>query len=392
MSEQVLNLGADANVEKAFVSRATDPVVSNVGTPVDFAAQYPQPLNTEELIAMCEEVTFFRDIPVKRTALQSETWRELNELAFTSGSSYISFADGACPEEYYHDGDNTTTTTKWLGAKKSLTESDIMHSAAVAAAGWNGINQLVGGFAGEGRPGESAQGTFRSEMVGDLKAKEMVLASTLVLNGWDKLLVNGNKATNSLEFDGLETLVTAANGARTNASGTYTNSGTFVASTFDRFLSEGCAMPTDIFGHPQAIQELLMAYMTLGWQGSQVVNINDGNRLTPGFNFASQVNTGIGTLRLHADRNFAKSTTTYGGSADAQFNSKLYALRMTHNGMPLVYRLDQIPLSFKDLTPGCTSISFQVAARSALIVKALCAQAVFSANFGGRTVTSCPSI
>ena len=86
MTEQVLNLGTDAGQEKSFVSRATDPVVSNVGTPIDFAAQYPQPLNTEELISMCEEVTTWRDLPVKRTSLQSETWRELNELAFTSGS------------------------------------------------------------------------------------------------------------------------------------------------------------------------------------------------------------------------------------------------------------------------------------------------------------------
>ena len=33
-----------ANPGGAFVSRATDPVVSNVGTPVDFAAQFPTPI------------------------------------------------------------------------------------------------------------------------------------------------------------------------------------------------------------------------------------------------------------------------------------------------------------------------------------------------------------
>lgn len=383
MTEQVLNLGTDAGQEKSFVSRATDPVVSNVGTPIDFAAQYPQPLNTEELIAMCEEVTTWRDLPVKRTSLQSETWRELNELAFTSGSSYISFADGACPEEYYHDGDNTTVTTKWLGAKKSLTISDIMHSSAVAAAGWNGINQLVGGFANT-LPGESGQGTFMNQMVGDLKAKEMTLASTLVMNGWDRLLISGNKTSNSLEFDGLETLITAANGARTS---TVEASGTFTAANFDRFLSEGCAMPTDVFGHPQAIQELMQAYMQLTWQGSQQIQYSNGARLTPGFNFASEVNTGVGTLRVHADRNFTKTA-----SGSNQFQSKIYALRMNHNGNPLVYRLDQIPLSFKDLTPGCTSISFAIQARTALIVKALCTHGFYQANFGGRSVSTCPVI
>lgn len=383
MSEQVLNLGGGG--EQSFVSRATDPVVSNVGTPIDFSAQYPQPLNTEELIAMCEEVSTFRGLPDIRTSLQSETWRELNELAFTSGSSYISFADGSCPEEYYHDGDNRTVTTKWLGAKKSLTVSDIMHSAAVAAAGWNGINQLVGGFsAAQGLPGESGQNTFINQMVGDLKAKEMTLASTLVLNGWDKLLISGNKSNNALEFDGLETLITSGNGARTS---TVEQSGTFTAANFDRFLSEGCAMPTDLFGHPQAIQELMQAYMQLTWQGSQQIQYSTGNRLVPGFNFASEVNTGVGTLKLHADRNFTKNS-----SGANQFQSKIYALRMNHNGMPLVYKLSQIPLSFKDLTPGCTSISFQIAARTALVVKAMCAQAVYTSLFGGRSVSSCPVI
>jgi hypothetical protein len=385
MTDQVLNLGADASKDKTFVSRATDPVVSNVGTPIDFAAQYPTPLNTEELIAMCEEISTWRGLPEKRTSLQQETWRELNELAFTSGSAYISFADGACPEEYYHDGDNQTITTKWLGAKKSLTISDIMHSAAVAAADWNGINQLVGGFgSGQGLPGEFGQGTFLNQMVGDLKAKEMVLASTLVMNGWDRLLINGNATSNALEFNGLETVVVSGSARSSYIEAT----GTFTSSNFDRFLSEGCATPTDLFGHPQAIQELMQSYMQLTWQGSQQIRYTDNNRLVPGFNFASEVNTGVGTLKLHADRNFTRTAI---GTTNT-FSSPIFALRMNHNGMPLVYKLTQIPLSFKDLVPGCTSISFQIAARTALVVKAMCSQGVYFARFGGRVVTTCPVI
>src|SRR5512146_1535471 len=142
MPELILNLGNQNAQEfgargKAFVSRATDPVVSPAATtPIDFAAQFPQPLDTTELVVMCEEISAWKNLPELPTSLKSDTWRELNELAFTSGSSYISFADGACPEEYYHDGDNTTTTLKNIGAKKSLTLSDIKHSAAVA--GMNG--------------------------------------------------------------------------------------------------------------------------------------------------------------------------------------------------------------------------------------------------------------
>ena len=117
--EVILNLGG--GVERAFtagtVQRAADPaLVGAAVTPIDFAAQFPQPLDTTEIVAMCEELSFWKSLPEKQTALKAETWRELNELAFTSGSSYISFADGACPEEFYHDGDNSTITLKNIGA------------------------------------------------------------------------------------------------------------------------------------------------------------------------------------------------------------------------------------------------------------------------------------
>jgi hypothetical protein len=395
--EKILNLGGENGATaagNAFVRRATDPVFSPApSTPIDFAAQFPQPLDTSELVAMCEELSAWRNIPEVQTALKAETWRELNELAFTSGSSYISFADGACPEEYYHDGDNTTVSLKNIGAHKSLTISDILHSAAVSAMSVGpqgvGINRLVGGFAfGEGMPGGSDQGTFMAEAVGDLKAKEMVLAATLVLNGWDKLLVNGNADSNSLEFSGIATQVTSGNGAHVNDVTGQNASGTFTGVGFDRFLAEGCAKPTTLFGHPQAIQELMSAYFALGFQGSQVLYNTDGNRMVPGYNFAGEVNTAIGPLKVVADRNFTKTS-----SGATTFSSGIYALRTVHNGMPLVYRSTQIPFSFRDLVPGCTAIQFEVWAKTALIIKAMCAQGLYTwGSWSGRSVTTCPVI
>jgi hypothetical protein len=386
----VLNLGGGG--EKAFVNRATDPAVSNIATPIDFAAQFPQPLDTTELVAMCEELGLWKALPELPTSLKAETWRELNELAFTSGSSYISFADGACPEEFYHDGDNTTVTLKNIGAHKSLEISDIMHSAAVSSMSVGqygvGINRLVGGFAfGEGMPGGYDQGSFLAEAVSDLKAKEMVLAGTLVLNGWDKLLVSGNAGSNALEFSGIETQITSGNGAHVNDTSGQLASGTFTGIAFDRFLAEGCAKPTALAGHPQAIQELMSAYFALGWQGSQVIYNNDGNRLVPGYNFAGEVNTGIGPLKVIADRNFTKNA-----AGSTTFSSSIYALRMNHNGEPLVYKRTQIPFSFRDLVPGCTAVQFQVWAKTALIVKAMCAQGKFTNVFSGRNTTTCPTI
>jgi len=386
MSEPLLNVekgGADVLVE-----RQNDPVISPqpYASPADFSAQYPTPLDTTELVAMCEEVSMLQAIPSIGTGLQQHTWRELSTLAFTSGSAYVSFADGVCPEEYTHDGSNTTITLKNVGAKKSLSISDILHSRAVASANWNGITNLLGGQAsGEGLPGASDMATFDRAFVADLKEKEARLMATLVLNHMDRLLVEGNAVSNSLEWDGFENWAT--NQSVTFHTNVNTASGTFSGQNFDRFLSESCAKPTHLFGHPQAIQELMSAYFQLGWQGSQVVNVTSGDRVTPGFNFAGSVNTGVGRLTVVADSNFA--ITDMGNGA---YQAQIWAMRMTHNGVPLVYQAVQIPLAMKDLAPGCTAVQFQIWQKSALVIKHACAHGTYTSQFSGRTVTTCPTV
>lgn len=367
---------------EAFVARATDPVVTNIATPADFAAQFPTPLDPVEILTMCEEVTLLQAIPEQRTGLQQVTWREMTSLQFTSGSAYIAFDDGDCPEEYQHNGANQTVDLKNLGAKKSLTISDILHSAAVIAGG-SGIEALLGGYAaGAGLPGAKEVATFGREAIRDLKEKEVRLGMTLVLNGEDRLLAVGNDSARPLEFDGIESWVSSGTGAHYA-----TASGTFSAQDFDRFLGEACAKPTAIFGHPAAIQELMGSYFQLGWQGSQTINVSSGDRVIPGFNFGGFVNTGIGQVRVIADANFTRT------ASGANFSSNLYALRMTHNGEPLVYRPTQIPLSLVDLAPGCTAISFEIWKKTALIVKALCAQSVYTfQSWTGRSVTTCTQI
>lgn len=386
--EKVLNLGGEGG--EAFVSKATDPVIlpQPYSSPGDFAAQYPTPLDPMEVVAMCEELSVWQALPEETTALYAHTWRELNELAFTSGSAYISFADGECPEEYEHDGDNTTVTLKNIGAKKTLSISDILHSRAVASANWHGINTLLGGLpTGEGAPGGSDTASFAQEYVADVKEKEIRLGMTLVLNGWDRLLVLGDTNTNSLEFDGFEEWATNMSCTMHTNSGEYSASGTFSGIAFDRWLSESCAKPTHLFGHPQAIQELMSAYFQLGYQGSQVVNFDTGDRIVPGFNFAGFVNTGVGRLAVVADGNF---TRTAAGTNLMQ--SSIFAMRMNHNGVPLVYKLTQIPLALKDLVPGCTAISFEIWAKTSLVIKHCCAHGEYTGNFTGRIVTTCPVI
>ena len=377
-----------ANPGGAFVQRATDPVVSNVATPVDFSAQFPTPLDPTEVLTLCEEINLLNAIPEQRTGLKQEIWREMNELAFTSGSAYVAFADGVCPEEYYHDGDNTTVDLKNIGVKKSLTISDIVHSHAVRMGG-SGIEALNGAWPGSaGLPGGADLGTMQREAIADLKEKEVKLGMTLLLNGEDRLLAVGNAGSRPLEFSGIETQVTSGNGAHVNDVTGQNASGTFSAIGFDRFLAEACAKPTHIFGHPQAIQEMMGGYFQLGFQGSQLVNFNQGSRIVPGYSFAGFVETGVGRLAVVADSNFTRTA-----SGSNSFSSKLYTMRMTHNGQPLVYRSTQIPLSLTDLAPGCTAVSFELWKKTALIIKAMCAQGVYSfGSFGGRSVTTCTAI
>lgn len=385
MSDRILNLGEDAAQEKSFVAKTTDPVIlpQPYSQPADFTAQYPTPLDVTEILTMCEEVSMYRALPEERTALNQHTWREMTSLAFTSGSAYVAFKDGECPEEYTHDGSNTTVDIKNIGAKKTLSIRDISHSMAVAGANWNGINTFVGGFAsGEGLPGASDTATFQKEHVASVKEKEMQAASALVLNGWDRLLILGNHSSNSLEFTGIEQWQT--NYSCSFNTNNNSSSGTFSATNFDRFLSEGCAKPTTIMGHPAAIQEMMSSYFQLGYQGSQLINYNDGSRIVPGFNFGGFVNTGIGRLNVIADSNFTRSNAGGGN-----FQAALWAMRMVHNGEKLVYKLNQIPLGMNDLVPGCTAISFQIWAATALIIKACCAHGKYTSQFTGRIVTTC---
>jgi hypothetical protein len=369
-----------------LVERASDPVISPVySTPADFAAQWATPLDPTELVALAEEASLYKWLPVLRTVLKEETWRELSTLAFTSGSSYISFSDGTCPEEYTHSGSNTTVTLKTQGAKRSLGISDIMHSMGVASLPMGGINNVVGPYASfEGLPGQQ---NFDASTVGrirDMKAQEIALAGILVLNGQDRLIVKGNSNSNSLEYDGFERFLRTGTACHADDSN---QTGSFTALKFDRFIVESTVRPTVLLAHPTSLQELQSGYFQLGFQGSQVLYQDNGNRLIPGFNFASSVNTAVGSLAMVADLNFTR--TNLGGGA---FQSIIYALRMSHNGVPLVYRRVQIPLSYKDLLPGCTAISFMIWEKSALVVKHLCAHSIYGAAFTGRIITTVPVV
>lgn len=370
---------------RSLQNRATDPVIvpQPYYSPNDFTTEFGVPVDTTEIIALCEEISALNALPEVVNGANTESWLEMNALYFTGGQNYIAFENGGCPEEYTASTVNRTVSKKHFGGKKTLSQSDIVHSMASIAAGY-GVSALVGPTAGPYGDGPS---TFARQSVADAKEKEIRRMMTLVMNGWDELLVKGSVTDNAEEFDGIENLVTTGNGSRGNPfNATY--SGTFNVAHFDEWLAAGCAKPTHIFGHPSTLQALKIAYWSLGASAMAPQLIQNGNTgVEAGVTFANVIHTSVGPITLVPDSRFTRTDLNNG-----TFSANLYALRMAHNGEPLVYRATQIPLSFKDLMPGCSAISFTVWGVSALVVKHACAHGVYRAAFNGLVQDGCSYI
>lgn len=388
LKERFIKGDADAiknAVQRSMMElRSEDPMFpGGVPTPGDFLAEFPIPLDTTELITMCDETTLWRSLPEVTDDRNVVSWRELNELDFVSGCDEIAFQKGDCPNDFEHDGDNLSVALKHIGAEKSLTDSDILASRWSIGRGY-GMRELVGGFGpGENgqRPGEGDVASFIRGNIADLREKEMRLASVLTMNGWDDLLVNGDATGNPLEFNGLVNYVTADNGAHANGG---TTTGTFSQSHFDQFVASGCAYPDMLVGHPTALLAIANAYFQAG---TQTIFYDRNERITPGFSFGNEIMTAFGALRLVADRRFPVTN-----NGDGTITSTVYPLLSRHNGENLVYKQTQIPLSFKDLAPGCTAIKFIIWAVTCLVVKAMCAQSLYTARFSGIVDDSCSTI
>lgn len=370
--------GDDGLIEKTV----TDPVVllQPYTQPSDYTAQYPQPLDPTEILTECEEISVWRALPEVVTPFNADQWREMTDVDFATATGLANdgfFSKGGCPDRITATGGNITVTRQHLGAQQTLAFEDIQHSAAVAAIRGLGISRLMTHTVG---------GPDVIDVVRDAKAKEIKKQEIIVLNNWDLALVKGDSAVNALAFDGIETQVTAAAGARCNADTT----GTFDIEEFDNHLVAGCAKPTHIFGHPKALEAVKKGYLALGAvSGTQpvqqiVVDRAADGGVIPGMVLADEVFTSAGRMILVPDFRFTATQV-----ADHAFSSTLYALRVRHGGEPIVYKSTQTPLVFKDLTPGCTSISFMVYTVTALVVKHLCAQACFTSQFTGVVGTGC---
>lgn len=335
--------------------------------PGDFTLEFPQPLDPTEIFTLCEEVSVYRALPEVRTPLNAHSWIEMTALDFATATEYDGFfSKGACPDRITASGESKTVTHKYIGAQQTLTDEDIRHSAAVSAMQGVGVNRLL-----------------QMDVITSLrnaKIKEARKLEIITVENWDLALVKGNSTVNTLAFDGIETQVTSANGARVNSNST----GTFDVEHFDYWLTAGCKKPTHLFGHPVALSNLKKAYLSMGATAGtapvQQIVLSRGidGGVVPGMVLADELFTSVGRLMLIPDMRF---TATQVG-ADT-FSSTIYALVMQHLGEPIVFKSVQTPLSFKDLAPGCTAVSFEIYAVTALVIKHMCAQAAYTARFEG---------
>lgn len=387
MSEGAHQMTAEMRVreEKALAERTNaDPVILDPGaglTPSDLANEFGTPVDTTEIIALCEETSMLQALPEVVNGSKIESWREMSALVNCSGTAYIGFTAGECPD-FICDTTGTPSTVdkKHIGKMQSLTESDIKHSIASIAAGY-GVRELIGPPNTNGTPSLVRAG------ITSLMDKEIKKLNILVLNALDFLNVKGDAVTRTTEFSGFENYITSANGARVNVlQPAY--SGTFSATRFDEWIAAACARPTHVFGHNTAIQALKLGYWGLGANSgpAQVLNFNGpGTNIVPGLTFADTLQTAIGNLTLVSNSRFTRTEH----AATGEFSGDLFTVRMAHNGEPLIYRATQIPLSYKELAPGCSAVSFMVWTVTALIVKFMCAQGRYTARFQGKVGDGC---
>jgi len=363
----------------AELQRASDPLIPSFDTPGDFLDEFPVPLDTSELITLCDETTLWRSLPEEVNDSLTVQKREITQLEFASGSASIAFPKGECPEDFVHDGANRSWDKKHIGVSKNLSESDILASRFSIARGY-GMREIVGGFRDDGLPGEGGVPSLLRQQIADLKAKEMLLGSILTMNGWDQLLVDGSATVNPLEFDGIATQITAANGARANT----LNTGTFNVTQFDQFLQAGCAHPDALIGHPTALAAISLAYFGVG---SQTVFYDQNQQIVPGLQFGGEIVTSYGRIRLIGDNRFPRAD-----NGDGTVNSTVYPVKMRHNGEDLISKITQIPLSAKDVIKGCTAIKFEVYAVTGLMVRGMCAQSLYNADFQALIDDGCTYI
>lgn len=345
LTEQEMQQIAQILTEQNMVEKTqTDPNIlpQPYVQPTQFTDQYPQPLDPTEILDMCEEITVWKSLAEVVTDYNADMWREMTSLSFdsTGETGHGFFTKGACPDEQIHEGENTTIARKYMGVYESITYEDLRHSIAVARARGLGISRL-------------SLDSGIDTVIG-VKEKAIKLNEVVVMNKWDLALVKGSIATVATAFDGIETQVTSANGARVNSNPT----GTFDIEEFDNFLAAGCARPTHVFGHPKALRAIALGYLSLGATGGtqpvQMIQINqDRGGIVAGFTLAPTIQTFVGQLTLVPDFRFTATTT----GADI-FSATVYPLRVTHNGEPIVYKSTQTPLSYVDLPRGCTAFAF----------------------------------
>lgn len=345
--------------EGGVVKRATDPIGTGV-TPTGFSGDYPVRLDPQAVFQLANNANLLRVIPEVTIGTKEYTWREITSVDFAAGKS-APFPDGDMPETFDDNGETKVVNLKTYGVMRRLKLTDILHSAASA-----GVQQRLKIW--------NDDGEMNPEIIADLKAAQIKNATALLANALDKHLVIGDSGADPLQFDGLKKQVTAANGAQEHIDAVGT---TFDVNHFDKFLSQDTADGEHIIvAHPQVIEQIKRAY----WStiGTHTIFVANNDPVAPGVTLDNRIMTSIGEVLLVPDRNFGLTD-----NGDGTYAADIYVLNMRVAGEPLVYRVSQIPMSYKDLAEGATSIGIMVWTNTALVVKGMPVQKHYKSNFAG---------
>lgn len=309
---------------------------------------------TENILTSAQESRVFRTIPVKGT-LRTVQWYEEGFTASSPG-----FTPGTCPPSLT-EGSATLKTVilKNLGFSVQVDEQKVKESALLRA-----LNLEY----------PTTTGDLIKEAIGNELAFQISVASAYLVSQLDSTMVKGNSTADPNVFDGIETLVTAANGATfTDASASPFNYDDF--SAFALSLGGGA---THVFGHPMALAQVYKAALAAGGATPMLV-VSDGT--VPGLGLGSQIATLGGTLTLVPDRYFTVTTGT------GDFTTDLFVLNIND-----VYRAEFEPITFveKGSPSGCLVREGFVYTTTALVIQNMARQGRYRAKFAGSPTMALP--
>jgi len=276
---------------------------------------------------------------------QAAVFGLLTAASFTSSThNNGAFAAGGCPPDITTTRSLHSLTKKSYGAMAGVKDIDIIASSmGIAPHGVSGLDDV------------SIKYRDDAEFL-------LNLLYVRTRQAVDWAAVRGNSTTDANSFDGLETMVTAANGSQVLNMAGAAFSKAYLDELIVQMMIQGI-IPTAIACNPIMFSSIINAYTGGGSQVS--INMNMGDTGAVGY-WADSVITPAGKLPLIGDRRFTTS------GAAPTFTSDIFILTREHAGEPILFFEWQVLPTAIDIGRWqnyCTSQLFAVWSHLVLVEK-----------------------